>query len=185
MKFRRNILLALVLVWAVAGVIVYGIRQARPTAQSLADYIAKHPLGAQTGGARAKTIARVGDMLNGISFEDRQTLQRRGVTRDFFKELTPEEQAAFLDATLPAGFKQMMDAFNKMDPDKRRKFVERALEEAKKHEGEAPPPGFDEKTANKIIDQGLRSFYSDSTAAVKLDLAPLIEQMQRNLQSMH
>jgi hypothetical protein len=185
MKFWRNILLVLILVWGVAGLIVYGVRKARPTAQSLADYIARHPLAAQTEAARAKTIAHVSDMLNGISFEDRQTLQGHGVTRDFFKELTPDEQSAFLDATLPSGFKQMMDAFNKMDPDKRRKFVDHALEEAKKHEGEAPPPGFDDKMAQKMISQGLRSFYSDASADVKLDLAPLIEQMQRNLQSMH
>ncbi|MEI8341078.1 MAG: hypothetical protein WCH43_06015 [Verrucomicrobiota bacterium] len=185
MKFWRNILLAVVLVWGVAFAVVYFVRKARPTAQSLADYIAKHPLAGQTGAARAKNINHVSDLLNGISFEDRQTLQRNGVTRDFFKELTPDEQADFLDATLPSGFKQMMDAFNKMDPEKRRKFVERALEEVKKHEGEAPPPGFDDKMAKKMVDQGLHSFYSDASADVKLDLAPLIEQMQRNLQSMH
>jgi len=185
MKFWRNILVALVLLWVVAGAIVYGVRQARPSAQSLSEYLAKHPLGDRTGAARAKIIMRVGDMLNGLTFEDRQSLQRTGVTRDFFKELTPEEQAAFLDATLPAGFKQMMDAFNKMEPEKRRKFVERALEEAKKHQGDAPPPGYDDQLAQKMVSQGLRSFYTDASADVKLDLAPLIEQMQINLQTMH
>ena len=34
----------------------------------------------------------------------------------------------------------------------------------------------------KMVEQGLRSYYSDATADVKMDLAPLIEQMQKNLQ---
>ena len=36
--------------------------------------------------------------------------------------------------------------------------------------------------SQRVIDQGLKSFYSDASADTKLDLAPLIEQMQRNLQ---
>jgi len=31
--------------------------------------------------------------------------------------------------------------------------------------------------AKKIIDQGFKSFYSDANAAVKMDVAPLIEQL--------
>jgi len=184
MKFRLNIVLALILVWGVACAVVFAVRQARPTAQSLTDYIGKHPL-ASPDADRARIIARVDDMLNGISYEDRQKLQREGVTRNFFKELTQAEQSDFLDATLPSGFKQMMDAFNKMDADKRKKFVDHALEEMKKHQGEARPPDFDEKAAQKMVNEGLRSFYSDASADVKLDLAPVIEQMQINLQSMH
>lgn len=100
-----------------------------------------------------------------------------------FGSLTPAEQEAFLDATLPSGFKQLMDSFNKMEPAKRKQLVENALNEMKKHEGEAPPPGRDDKLAQHVVDQGLRSFYKDADANVKLDLAPLIEQMQKNLQS--
>ncbi len=66
-------------------------------------------------------------MLNGLTFEERQQMDRSGVTRNFFRELTPDEQGAFLDATLPTGFKQMMESFNRMDPAKRKAFVERAV----------------------------------------------------------
>lgn len=184
MNFWRNILLLLVLVWAGAGGIIYGVRQARPTAKSLTVYLEQHPLGAKTGAKRAKIISRVSDMLNGLNLEDRQALQGDGVTRDFFISLTPAEQAAFLDATLPAGFKQIMEAFNKMEPEKRKEFVDRALAEAKKRQGEAPPSGLDEKLVQKMVNQGLNTFYAEASANAKLDLAPLIEQMQRNLQSL-
>ena len=33
----------------------------------------------------------------------------------------------------------MMDSFNNMDPAKRKKFVQGALENMKKHEGDEPP----------------------------------------------
>jgi hypothetical protein len=35
-----------------------------------------------------------------------------------------------------------------------------------------------------MIDQGLQSFYSDASAVTKMDLAPLIEQIQKNLQGL-
>jgi len=184
MKIWRNVLVALVLVWAVAGGIIYGTRQARPTAQSITVYLGQHPLAMETGAKRAKIITRAGDMLNGLNLEDRQALQGDGVTRDFFMSLTTAEQAAFLDATLPAGFKQIMEAFNKMEPEKRKEFVNRALAEAKKRQGEAPPAGLNEQLVQKMVNQGLNTFYAEASANAKLDLAPLIEQMQRNLQSL-
>jgi hypothetical protein len=69
-----------------------------------------------------------------------------------------------------------------MDPVRRKQIVSDALARMKEHEGEGPPPGADSKIAQQVIDQGLKSFYRDADADVKLDLAPLIEQMQRNLQ---
>jgi hypothetical protein len=105
----------------------------------------------------------------------------------FFKALTPAEQTRFLDLTLPAGFKQMMEAFNKMEPAKRKEFVNKALDEMKKHEGEQPPPDAPDKldaNAEKMINQGLKSFYSEASAETKMDLSPLLEQMQRNLQGL-
>jgi hypothetical protein len=32
------------------------------------------------------------------------------------------------------------------------------------------------------MDQGFKTFYSEASAEVKMDVAPLIEQLQRNLQ---
>jgi hypothetical protein len=77
-----------------------------------------------------------------------------------------------------------MVAFNKMEPEKRKEFVDRALAEVKKRQGEAPPAGWNEKLVQKIVNQGLNTFYAEASANAKLDLAPLIEQMQRNLQSL-
>jgi len=186
MNFWLKIGLALVLVWAVAAGAIHWARASQPTAQSVTAFLGKNDISAKTGAARAVEIARVEDMLNRLAYSDRQQLQRERTIDNFFRSLTPDEQAAFLDATLPAGFKQMMESFNKMDPVRRKQFVDRALAEMKKHEGDQPPPrALDDKNAQRMIDQGLRSFYNDASNDVKLDLAPLIEQMQRNAQGGH
>ena len=174
--------LALAAVWAVAAGTVHWLHASQPTAASITDYLAHTDVSARSGRDREKTIRSLESQLNDVTFDERQRLQRSGVTRKFFRALTPAEQAAFLDATLPTDFRQMMDAFNQMEPAKRKQFVEHAVDEMKKHEGEGPPPGVDEQMNQRFIDQGLKSFYTDASSDTKLDLAPLIEQMQRNLQ---
>ncbi|MES2570323.1 MAG: hypothetical protein V4710_09770 [Verrucomicrobiota bacterium] len=183
MSFWLKIVLAVSAIWLIAGATIYWARVSRPTAQSVAAYVQSAELGARSGETRARTIKRLETMLNRLSFEDRQELQRRDVTREFVRQMTPEEQLAFLDATLPAGFKQMMDSFNRMEPARRRKILEKALDDMKKQEGERPPDALDEKATQRMVEQGMRSFYSDASADVKLDMAPLIEQIQRNFQN--
>jgi hypothetical protein len=93
----------------------------------------------------------------------------------------------FLDLTVPEGFKQMMEALNKMERDKRKRFVERTLNEMRRDETipEAERERFlEDPNTQKIIDQGLKSFYSDASAETKMDVAPILEQMQRNLQGL-
>lgn len=180
MNHWTKIGLSLVVIWALAAGVITWARTSRPTAKSITAYLDKADLASN----RPRVIARVQSMLNEAPFEDRQRLNRSGVTRKFFASLNPGEQAAFLDATLPSGFKQLMESFNKMEPARRKRLVEGALAEMKKHEGEAPArPLEDDQLAQRVIDQGLRSFYTDANADVKLDLAPLIEQMQHSLRN--
>jgi hypothetical protein len=181
MPFWSKCALVLVGVWIVAGAVIYWARHAKPTAQSVTAYLHDANL---AGHARADTITAVETQLNEVSLEDRQQLQRSGATRQFFLELTPAERLAFLDATLPAGFKQWMDAFNKMTREQRKQIVDRTLAQMKAHEGDDQPPAApNDEVARHFVDQGMRSFYKDADADTKLDMAPLIEQMQRNAQS--
>ena len=172
-------------VWLIAGGTIWWARNSKPTPESLAKYVESHPLGGQSEAERGKRIGKVAEQLSGLDFETRREMRIGRRLDDFFKSLTAAEQARFLDLTLPAGFKQTMEALNKMEPEKRKKFVGDALAEMKKHEGDDPPEGMPDKldaNAEKIINQGLKSFYSDSSAETKMDVAPLIEQMQKDLQ---
>jgi len=176
----------LLIIWAIVGGVIYWAHSAKPTPDSVMNYLANHPIGNQSAGDRRRVMDNVADQLNHLAYEERREVRMRRNLDGFFRELTPDEQNRFLDLTLPTGFKQMMDALNKMTPEKRKAFVGKALEDMKKHEGEEPPDGRKDLDANgqKIIDQGFRSFYSEASADVKMDVAPLVEQLQKNLQGL-
>jgi hypothetical protein len=179
----------LAVVWLAAGGVMWWAKANQPTPESLLAYLENNPLGSRSSGDRAKIIGKAARQLNSLTYEQRREVRTHRQIDDFFRSMTPDEQSRFLDETLPEGFKQMMDALNKMDPAKRKEFVEKAVAEMKKDEGQPIPDDARERfeqdrNAQKIIDQGLKSFYREATVETKMDLAPLIEQMQRNLQGL-
>jgi len=180
-------LLILAGVWLLAGGAIWWARNSKATPETIVRYVETHPLAGQSEGERAKRLERVASQLNRLDYEQRREMRMSRRLDEFFRSLTPTEQGRFLEQTLPAGFKQMMEALNKMEPGKRQQFVERSLREMKKEEGGAFPEDVAENldaNARKIMDQGLKSFYSEASAETKMDLAPLIEQMQKNLQGL-
>lgn len=101
--------------------------------------------------------------------------------RIFFDQLTPEERKKFIEMTMPEGFRQFMLALNKMDPERRKRIVKRALENLEKDNPEISQR-MQEDEVRKIVNQGMSSFYEEANADVKLDFAPVIEQLQRAAQ---
>ena len=178
-----KVILVIALVWIVAGGVMYWASRAKPSPERLAAFISSNPLEAKSGSARRKIIEEVADHLNALTYEQRREVRMGKQLDTFFRSLTSEEQTTFLDRTLPTGFTQMMASFNKMDPAQRQKFVDRTLREMREREGEDGAPPSDDPNVQKIVQHGLKSFYSEANADVKLDLTPLIEQMQKNVQS--
>lgn len=177
-------------IWIGVGALVWGVRANRPTPEKITAYLAGHSLTDTPPSHRAGVINHVADSLNRLDFESRQKLQRTGAMRQFFESMTDAERSDFLDRTLPEGFRQVMLALNKMTPEKRREIVERALANIKKGRGpgddgtEERPPA-DEAMVRKIVAQGMTSFYEEANTSVKLDFAPVIEQIQQSLQWRH
>jgi hypothetical protein len=170
-------------VWLIAGGAIFWARSNKVTPESLTQHIETLQLEGKSTDTREEAIDEVADQLNRLTYEERREVRVGRRLDRFFKTLTPAEQERFLDRTLPTGFKQMMEALNKMERPKRQQFVTRTLKEMREREGEAPERDpQDEAAARKIIDQGFKSFYSEASAETKLDVAPLIEEMQKNLQ---
>lgn len=170
-------------VWLVAGGAIFWARSHKVTPESLTQHIETLQLEGKTADTRGEEIDDVADQLNRLTYQERREVRMSRKIDRFFKTLTPAEQERFLDRTLPTGFKQMMEALNKMERQKRQQFVNRTLKEMREREGEEPERDpQDEAAARKIIDQGFKSFYSEASAETKLDVAPLIEEMQKNLQ---
>ncbi len=173
----------LVGVWLLAAGVIWFVRAERPTPDKIEAYLAANPLDERQDDERAEVIEAMASKVNRLEFEERRKLQRTGRAREFFESMTDEEQSRYLDLTLPEGFKQVMLALNKMKPEKRRELVERALENIEKGgpPEDADRPPVDDAMMKKIVAQGMTSFYEDANAEVKMDFAPVIEQIQQSL----
>lgn len=177
--------LILLVVWLLAGGAIWWSKAHKPTPQSVAAYVEAVSVEGRSSAERAKEMEKIARQLNALTYSERREVRLNRKLDRFFRALNPEEQNRFLDLTLPEGFKQMMESLNKMRPEERKRFVNRALKDLQEQEGQ-PPEGLrnQDQNAQKIIDQGLKSFYSDASAETKMDLAPLIEQFQHNLQGL-
>ena len=183
MRSIWKVIAILAVVWLVAGAIIFFTRVARPTPERLSAYIDQHPIENLAGTQRAEVIQKVADQLNRLTFEQRQELRKLRADRRLFEQMTPEERSKFMDMTMPEGFRQMMLALNKMDPEKRKKLVQRALDDIDK---DTPEIGseINREQVQKMISQGVGSFYEEANADVKLEFAPVIERLQRATQNL-
>jgi hypothetical protein len=170
--------------WLVAAGVIYFARAAKPTPEKLITYVAAHPIDGRSTAQRDKVIDAVAQQLNQLEYDQRRELRVNRRLESFFKSLNPSEQERFLDLTVPAGYRQMMEAFNKMTPVKRKRLVEKALVQIKEQTIEEAVPNMDDPNVRKMVEQGFISFHADASAETKLDLAPLIEQIQKNLQEL-
>ncbi|HXU78589.1 MAG TPA: hypothetical protein VN794_18580, partial [Methylomirabilota bacterium] len=112
----------------------------------------------------------------------------------WFDQMTEEEKGQFIDATMPTGFKLMLTAFEELPEEKRRRAIDdtlRRLKEAqtKAQAGEGLPdagtnsPALSPDLQAKMRTVGLKAFYSQSSAQTKAELAPVLEELQRVMES--
>lgn len=172
-----------VLIWAVAGGVIYWSRAARPTAQSVTAYMDAHPLGGLGSGERGRIIQEAAEQLNRLDFKEREELRKLRRDREFFAQLTQEERKKFLELTLPQGFRELMKALNAMSPTQRKQIVNRAMRNVERENPELADR-FTESDMAKIVSSGLEAFYEDANADVKLEFSPVIERLQRATQGL-
>lgn len=170
----------------------------RVTAEKVAQYLRSIDLAQLSGEARAATLRELARKMNALSVEERRRARFAGDWDKWFAAMTEAEKTAFIDATLPSGFKQMLTSFEQLPEDKRRRAIDDAIRELKRArttiEKAEPefvlrtgntnePPELSEELQQRVVTLGLKSIYSDSSAQTKAELAPLLEEMQRAMES--
>jgi hypothetical protein len=181
---RATLLLAAV--WLVAGGIMMWARNIKPSSEAVSHYIDTHSVEGRSPTERRAIIDDLSTQINRLDFEERRETRMEQMPDRFFRSLNPEEQSYFLERTLPEGFKEMLIAFNRMTPEKRFKLIQRTLEDLRRDReqmGFQTSPSFNDSNVQKILLQGLQSFYSDASTETKMDFAPIIEELQKNMQS--
>ena len=190
-------LVALLAIWAIAITGFTIARNSKVTAEKVRAYIESVDLSKLKGEERAKAIRKLADMLNRLSIEERRQARLERLASDWFNEMTEEERSQFLEATMPTGFKQMLTAFEQLPEEKRRRAVEDALRRLKQDEMKTrttefgaggadmtnQPPILSKELEAKIRTIGLKTFYSQSSAQTKAELAPVLEELQKVMES--
>jgi hypothetical protein len=193
---RAVILAAAVIagIWIVAVAGYYIAQSVKVTADKVSAYVASVDLNQLSAADRARALKKLADELNALTLEERQQLRMGRVTGKWFAEMTEAEKEEFIEATMPTGIKQMLAAFEQQPEEKRRKMIDDALKRLRDENGNAAngdqanaggtnhPPISPELEA-KMRSVGLQSFYSESSAETKAELAPLLEEMQRAMES--
>jgi hypothetical protein len=140
---------------------------------------------------RLKALKALAEKINAMSPEERQ---RWRLNFDWFRQLTEEEKAFFLDAFLPGEMKTALAMFEKWPKERQQHEIDQAMTELRKHAANprANPisgingtngPIFSPELDKKIRTIGLNSLYSQGSAATKAELAPLLLEVQRQFES--
>jgi hypothetical protein len=189
-------LIALVAVWLLAWGGYAFAKHSQMTVDKIRAYVASVDLSKLTGDARANAIRDLADKINRLSPEERRNARLDGIWASWFANMTEEEKGAFLEATMPSGFKQMLASFEQQPDDKRHRAITNAVERLKEaremsqadYAKKTKPQGTNQPVVSedlqkKIAVIGLKTVYSDSSAQTKAELAPLLEEIQKNMEA--
>ena len=177
--------MVLAALWLAVGGMVMWVHGKKPTPERVAAYVKANPIEGRSSSERMKIIEAVASQVNRVEFEQRREMDRQRKLESFWAGLTPAERMHYIDLVMPKGFKQMMENFNKMEPAKRKKLVQHAVEELRSHSDEQPPRDVTEEQMRKIVNQGLKAFYSDATIEAKMDALPFLEQLEQTIKWSH
>lgn len=168
------------------------------TADKVRAYMESVDFASLTGQARADAIRRLEDELNALPYEERQRMRLQHLVDGWFNEMTEAEKTQFVEATMPTGFKQMIDAFQQLPEDKRRRLIDNTLNNLRNADTRpmrgmqngtnAPAAGTNAPIISpeleaQIRNIGLKTFYSQSSAETKAEMAPVLEELQHQMQN--
>ena len=177
---------ALVATWAIVGICVWSLQREKPTAVKTVSFLAAHPLPSPAQSQqRAQWIEQFAAQVNHLEFDERHKLLLNVGLGPVFGQMTEAEQSRYLDLTLAKGLHQMLEGFSRVNPDRRQRLLDQALNELDKiqlGQREQLRQRIGEATLQRIVKEGLTSFFRDASAATKLELQPVLEQMQNIVQ---
>ena len=186
--------IAVVAIWIIALTGFSIAKNSRMTADKVRAYMESVDLSKLSAADRARALRKLAEKLNTLSVEERRRAQLERVAKDWFDQMTEEEKGQFIEATMPTGFKQMLTSFQQLPDEKRRQTITDALRRLKETaakiqaedgtaNGAMTPPPVSAELQARIRTIGLEAFYSQSSAQTKAELAPVLEELQRVMES--
>jgi hypothetical protein len=190
--------IAVVAIWLAAWAGYRIAQNSKMTAEKLRQYVNSIDLAKLSAADRARALRQLADKLNALSAEERRRWRMENDWKDWFKEMTEAEKAQFIEATMPSGFKQMLASFEQLPEAKRKKTIDDAIKRMKEGRqmaaarepgqtndmyGTNAPAALTPELEQKVRTIGLKTFYSESSAQTKAELAPLLDELQHQMES--
>jgi len=196
---QRPIFIAVAVILAAWIVAITGYtvaKNSKMTADKVRAYARSVDLGKLSADARAAAICDLAAKLNKLSPEERRKARMERSGQGWFEQMTEAEKVTFIELTMPTGFKQMLSSFEELPEERRRRAIGDALrrlreEQDKTREADGAPadgstnaaPVLSKDLQEKITKIGLKTYYSESSAQTKAEMAPLLEEVQRMMES--
>lgn len=201
MKRSTRTLLSIVAAVSCIGLLAWaglGLTRRRPvSAEEVARYAKSVELSRLVGAQRSAALLELEDKVNSMTLVERRKWWLSGEWREWFATMTETEKGQYIDATLPTGLKQVLNAFEDLPDGERSKAIDDAMRQLKAthrlatdHEpghaesmyGTNPPPVLSPDLENRARMDGFKTFYVDSSPQTKAELAPLVEELQHQLE---
>ena len=175
-----KIILALVGLWLVIGGLLWWLNGRKPTAEKVVEYVEAHPLDGKSEAERKAIIERVAAQVNQLGMEERHQARPHRSLEAFWKNLTAAEKGHYFELVVPKGLQLAIENFNKMEPERRKREIEKAVKRMREESDGGVPEDVDPQLAKKFVDEGLRTFYSEGTIEAKMDALPLLEELEKS-----
>jgi hypothetical protein len=182
---------AIVLAWLLAWSGYVISRHSKMTAEKVSLYQNSMDLSRLSAADRLKALKALAEKLNALSLEERQHWR---LDLDWFRQLTDEEKAYFLDAFLPGEMRTALKMFEKWPKERQQQEIDKALKDLRENAANprssplsglngTNPPVINPELDKKIRTIGLNTLYSQGSAQTKAELAPLLMEVQRQFES--
>jgi hypothetical protein len=184
------------LIWLVAAIGYLLAKNSKMTAEKVSAFVQGTDLTKLSGAARARALKKLADKLNALPYEERRKARLERAAGGWFDQMTEDEKGAFIEGTMPTGFRQMLTAFEQLPDDKRRKTIDDTLRRLRDAQNQLPagegegqdagsnrPPVLSDELQAKVRNIGLKTFYSQSSPQTKAELAPVLEELQHVMES--
>lgn len=183
----------LMAVWALAMAGYVIARNAKVTGEKVRAYLANTDISKLKESDRAKALKKLADYMNQLPADERRSTRMDREWEKWFKQMNDQEKGNLIEATMPTGVTQMLTAFEQLPPEKRQKAVADSLKRLREArddprnraqwQGKDAPPPLNPELEKRAAAAGLGAFYSQSSAQTKAELAPLLEEIQRAMES--
>jgi hypothetical protein len=179
---------AIVLAWLVCWVGYSIAKKSQMTREKLNRYVQSIDLEKMSATERAKALQALVDKWNAMSPEDRRHWH---FDRDWLAQLTDAEKSLIIDGMVPAQIKLELKAFEQMPKEQRQRIIDRAMNQIKEASANGGAgqnagggdSGLSPELEAKVRTMGLNAIYSQSSAQSKVELAPLLNEIQQQMES--